>query len=412
MRGKGRMPGGVGTILVLGVLCAFLAGCGMEERASSIRLTSGEKTRVSNQLKLKLKRLPLHIKWDTYVLGGELIRNVFMEEDLLLIETASRRVYAMDRKKGVIRWVYTIQFPLKFPPAVSEDLVYFVARDVIHAVFRNGGDVKWKKTLPFAQGSAPVANKDYFFVAALDVPRFFSFKEKTQIPKLTEGGEYHGALEAIAEWSFNTEDFVRAAPLEITKGNTSVIYLCSFDHKVYALDGFTGKVTWTYKTGQQILCAPYVRGDYIFIGGQDHTLHCLNRYGGPPPKWLFSTGGPMEVTPAADDEFVYARAEDVLDEYGLPEDSYLYAVEIKTGKARWRLRRGLRMLISGKDKVYVLREGNVLVVLGKQTGKFLAEYPLPDFQILLTNDVDDILYFATDRGFIFAMQESNPNPFH
>jgi outer membrane protein assembly factor BamB len=300
---------------------------------------------------------------------------------------------------------------MRFGPAVSEELVYFLARDVIHAVFRSGGDVKWKKVLPFVQGSAPAANRDFLFVGAGEARRIGAFKEKTQVPETTATGEYHGALEAIEDWFFNTDGYVRAAPIEVTKGNTSVLYVATLAHKVHALNGFNGKATWSYETGQPLLTAPYIRGDNIYIPGQDHTLHCLDRYGGPPAKWLFPTGGPMELTPAGDDDFVYARAEHVLDEYGLPEDSYLYAVEIDSGKERWRFRRGIRMLISGEDKVYILREGHVLVVLEKQTGKFLAEYPLPDFKYILTNDADDVLYLITDRGFIFALQESNPNPF-
>jgi|GEM_PF-2633407 len=411
MKGKGQLAYRVAGLLLAAAWMGAAAGCAEEQRAPFIQIPEADKIAISGQLKTKLKRIPLHLKWDTYVLGGQLVRNVFMEEDLLFIETASRQVWAMDRNKGVIRWAYTVGYPLQFPPTVSEDLVYFISRDVVHAVFRNGGDVKWKKTLPFVQGAPPAANRDFLFVAAGDTRRFYAFKEKTQVPETTASGEYHGALEAIPDWFFNTDDYIRAAPVEVTRGTTSIVYLCSLDHKAYALNGYTGKATWSYKTGQQIIAAPYVRGDHIFIPGQDHTLHCLDRYGGPPPKWLFPTGGPMERTPAGDDEFVYARAENVLDEYGLPEDPYLYAIEIESGKERWRFRRGVRMLISGEDKVYILREGRVLVILEKRSGKFLAEYPLPDFQFVLTNDKDDVLYLITDRGFLFALQESDPKPF-
>ncbi|MHC5081943.1 MAG: PQQ-binding-like beta-propeller repeat protein, partial [Planctomycetota bacterium] len=254
---RGLVPG----FLLTGWLVT-LAGCAEEERAVTIQISHREKVRVSNHLKMKLKRLPLHVRWDTYTIAGELIRNVYAEEDLLLIETASRKMIVMDRMKGVVRWIYRLPFPLKFKPTVSEDLVYMICRDVVHAVYRGGGAVKWKKTLPFAQGSAPAANKDFLFVAALDIPRFYAFKEKTQVPKLTEAGEYAGALEAISDWFYNTDDYVRAAPFEITKGNTSIVYINSYDHNVYALNGFTGKATWSYKTGQQLIAAPYVRKDH------------------------------------------------------------------------------------------------------------------------------------------------------
>ena len=395
---------------VLAAAAAMLSGCVEEERPAYIAIPEIDKIKISRELREKVSKIPLHLKWDSYVLAGELVRRVTIEEDLMLIETVSNRVWVVDRNKGVVRWVYDAQFPLRFKPAVAPDLIYFIARDVVHAVFRNGGEVKWKKRLPFVQGSAPEANGYHFFVAAGETPRFYAFKEETQVPKF-EGAEYHGSAEAIADWFINTNDFVRAAPVEITKGNTSTIYVNSYDHKCYAIEGSTGKVTWIYQTGQELVSEPYARGDYIFIGGMDHTLHCLNRYGGPPALWLFPTGGPIEKNPCGDDKYVYVRAENVLDEYGQPEDSYLLAVEMKTGQERWRFRRGLRMLISGESKVYILREGNVLVILEKDTGKFLGEFSLPDFQHVLTNDSDDVLYLVTDRGFLFALQESNPNPF-
>ena len=410
MKGSGFRTLGAAGHLLAGALLALVAGCADEERPPFLRISEADQIAVNKGLREKLSKLPLNLKWDTYALAGELVRNVFLDKELLLIETGSNSVWAMDRTKGVILWKYNLQFPLRFRPAVGPDLVYLVARDVIHAVIRSGGDVKWKKQLPFVQGSAPVANDTFFYVAAGDVPRFYAFKEEVQVPKL-EKGEYQGSLEAVPEWFINTDDYVRADPVEITRGATSIVYVASYDHRVYALSGATGKVTWSYETGKEVICSPYVRGDRIYVGGLDHTLHCMNRYGGPPVQWLFPTGGPVERTPSGDDDFVYVRAENVLDEYGLPEDSYLYAVEVKTGQERWKFRRGLRMLISGKNKVYILREGNVLVILEKETGKFLAEFPMPDFQFLLTNDSDDVLYAATDRGFLYAIQESNPVPF-
>ncbi|MCU0722038.1 MAG: PQQ-like beta-propeller repeat protein [Planctomycetes bacterium] len=410
MRDRGIRAVTVAGHLLATAILALAVGCVDEERPPYLQISEADQIAINRGLREKLSRLPFHLKWDTYVLAGELVRNVFLEGDLLLIETGSNNVWAMDRNKGVILWKYNLQFPLRGRPAVSPDLVYLVARDVVHAVLRSGGDVKWKKRLPFVQGSSPVANDGFFFVAAGDVARFYAFKEATQVPKL-KNDEFQGSLEAIAEWFLNTGDYVRADPVEVTRGATSIVYLSSYDRKVYALSGSTGKVTWSYETGKEIITRPYVRGDRIFVGGLDHTLHCLNRYGGPPAQWLFPTGGPIETAPSGDDDFVYVRAEKVLDEYGLPEDSYLYAVEVKTGQERWKFRRGLRMLISGKNKVYLLREGNVLVILEKETGKFLAEFPLPDFQFLLTNDKDDVLYLATDRGFLYALQEGNPVPF-
>jgi outer membrane protein assembly factor BamB len=393
----------------LAVLAGFLflgLGCQQEVRPGHIRMTDKEKKARYNILSRKLERMPLYRKWDSYVLAGDLVRRVYMTRDMIFLETGRRKVILFDRHKGMVRWIYSLDFPLRYPPAVSNEYVYLISRDLIHCVWRKGGDVKWKKMLPFVQGSPAAANDFYLYLAAGDIARLYAFKEAIQNPK-TASGQFLGSVEAIDEWFFRTADLVRAKPISIE----NVLYFTSYDHRAYAIDATKGKLTWAYETGKQIVAPPYIRKGVMYIGGLDHTLHALNRFSGPPPKWLFSAGGPIMRAPAADDDCVYVRAEEVLDEYGLPGSPILFAVDVKTGRKVWEFERGQRMLFSGKDKVYILREGNVLVILDKKTGRRRAEFPLPDFKFLITNDMDDVLYLINDRGFIFALQESNPNPF-
>ncbi len=393
----------LGAIPLVLLVCA---GCQQEVQPDYLPWTEGEKTENFQQLSLKLDRLPLYRKWDSHILAGELIRRAFLKEDMLFIETSRNKIVLLDRNLGVVRWIYNLDYPLKYPPAVSKEYVYLVSRELVHCIWRKGGDVKWKKMLPFVQGSPACANDFYLYIAAGDLPRLYAFKESVQNPK-TSGGEFLGSLEAIEEWFFSTGDLVRATPIV----EENVLYFTSLDRKAYAVDSTKGKPTWIYETGKQIIAPPYIRKGVMYIGGLDYNLHALNRFAGPPPVWLFPAGGPIETEPAADDDQVYVRAEEVLDEYGLAGNAVLYAVDIKTGQKAWDFEKGLRMVFSGKDLVYILREGNVLVVLEKKTGRRRAEFPLPDFQFVLTNDQDDVLYLVNRRGFLFALQESNPNPF-
>lgn len=392
--------------LVLASLAIAGLGCQQEVRPERISLSPQEKAQRYQILDQKLSRLPLYRKWDSYVLAGDLIRRVHMTGDMLFLETGLNKIILFDRHKGVVRWMYELDYPLRYPPAVSNEYVYLITRDLIHCVWRKGGAVKWKKMLPFVQGSPAAANDFYLYLAAGDIARLYAFKEAVQNPK-TAGGEFLGSLEAIDEWFFRTNDLVRSKPIAID----NVLYFTSYDRHAYAIDATKGRLTWSYETGKQIVAPPYIRKGVMYIGGLDHTLHALSRFSGPPPLWLFAAGGPIHQAPAADDEHVYVRAEDVLDEYGLPGSAVLYAVDVKKGEKVWEFEKGQRMLISGKDKVYILREGNVLVILDKKTGRRRAEFPLPDFRFVLTNDVDDVLYLVNDRGYIFALQESNPNPF-
>jgi outer membrane protein assembly factor BamB len=240
-------------------------------------------------------------------------------------------------------------------------------------------------------------------MAAADISRLYALHIKEPVPEVPPGRR--GVPEILPSWFFKVDDLLRAVPRNVVEGKKSILYVCSFDHRAYAVDGSSGRALWTSKTGRQIVCPPLILGDRIFIGGLDHTVHALDRRTGGCPLWLFPTGGPVEREFWGDGDTLYVRAENVLDEYGLPGDAVLYAVDVISGKKRWQLAKGLRMLISGKEKVYVLREGQVLVLVDKTTGKLLAEYPLPDFPFLPTNDQDRTLYLATKSGQVFAFQE-------
>src|SRR6478736_312538 len=45
---------------------------------------------------------------------------------------------------------------------------------------------------------------------------------------------------------------------------------------VHAVDGLTGKVRWTFKTGAEIKSSPVVSGDRVLIGSYDGHLYALS----------------------------------------------------------------------------------------------------------------------------------------
>jgi len=55
-----------------------------------------------------------------------------------------------------------------------------------------------------------------------------------------------------------------------------VVYVGSFDHKLYALDARTGAILWSSATGDSIYSSPTVIDGVVYIGSQDHHLYAFH----------------------------------------------------------------------------------------------------------------------------------------
>jgi outer membrane protein assembly factor BamB len=48
-----------------------------------------------------------------------------------------------------------------------------------------------------------------------------------------------------------------------------VVYIGSWDHKMYALDASTGKKLWSYRTGNDVVWSPAVANGEVYVGSVD-----------------------------------------------------------------------------------------------------------------------------------------------
>ena len=74
------------------------------------------------------------------------------------------------------------------------------------------------------------------------------------------------------KWKVTTGGPVTASPT-IADG---VVYIGSFDHKIYAFDAYTGAKKWEFETGYQVKSSVAVIVDRVFTGIDDGNAYCLN----------------------------------------------------------------------------------------------------------------------------------------
>jgi outer membrane protein assembly factor BamB len=54
-----------------------------------------------------------------------------------------------------------------------------------------------------------------------------------------------------------------------------VVYFGSLDNNVYALNGKTGALLWTYATGGQVWSSPAVANGVVYVGSDDGKVHAF-----------------------------------------------------------------------------------------------------------------------------------------
>ena len=94
------------------------------------------------------------------------------------------------------------------------------------------------------------------------------------------------------KWSYATGSDVDSSPA-IANG---VVYVGSWDDKVYALGAGTGALLWSYTTGNVVTSSPAVANGVVYVGSDDDNVYALNARTGTL-LWSYATGSLVESSP-------------------------------------------------------------------------------------------------------------------
>src|SRR4030067_1291077 len=72
-------------------------------------------------------------------------------------------------------------------------------------------------------------------------------------------------------WKFNTGGQVNSPAVA-----DSVVYVGSYDHRVYAFNASNGSLTWNYTTGGEVASSPAIANDIVYVGSHDGRLYALS----------------------------------------------------------------------------------------------------------------------------------------
>ncbi len=179
-------------------------------------------------------------------------------------------------------------------------------------------------------------------------------------------------------WSFECEDEIRGTPL-FHEGN---VYVGSYDHNLYALNGTTGEFLWKYPTDGGIVSKPLAYEGNIYFGSEDKRLYVISQRSGKI-VWSYYSEGPIRSSPQVAEAHVFFGS----------DDGFLHAVNTLSGRRAWHIDADAPIRSTpaiANDLIYFGTEaGEVFCVdlSGKTRWRFKAKRAITSSPCILKNTV-------------------------
>jgi outer membrane protein assembly factor BamB len=316
------------------------------------------------------------------------------------IGSGDRFLRAVDVASGRERWRFETAGSVSSSPCFAEGIVYVASRDrCLYAVAADSGQLRWRFTmgddLPFHWGfeyfvSSPLVVRDRAFIGG--------------------GDGYVYALDAKTGrevWRFKTQGRIRSSPAYAD----GTVYLGSADGCLYALDAQTGKERWKFESeGTQlesakfrfdrrsIFSSPAIGESMISVGGKDGFLYGLDQKTGKE-RWRFDHKMSwVTSSPALGDGLALA---------GSGTGMFFQGVDLSTGREKWHVATRSFVFGSGavaSGAVYFGDASGELYCLAVPTGAKLWQLRLPGPIVSTPAIADGVIYIGCEDGCLYALE--------
>ncbi len=343
----------------------------------------------SSLSRLKLTRM----WWGTATMNAGRDKLLFMslDDNFLYAHTSSGILNCFDCETGRKMWACSLggQDEPAFPPAANDKIVIIPSGSTLFALNKFTGDVIWEFALPRSPSTAPIIDDTQVYIGTSDgsvmafdlneLSKFFNRRLSIESSSLAIRWKYSISAEINSQpvssgdvISFSGTNrstytvsrgrdlrYTFDTPAPVSAGLTSnrgLLFICSADARVFALDVVTGALRWQTVVGTPITQTPRVIQDDLFL---------------------------------------------------TPQGLGMFRLRARDGIEQWvRPARGVdQFLGASPEAIYGGDRALNLVRLSRATGEIQGRLPLDRFTVRISNDLTDRLYMATTNGMIIALRE-------
>lgn len=352
------------------------------------------------------------LKWK-FKTGGKIFSSPAIINDLILIGSEDKNLYAIDTKTGKSVWKFKTGGAVHSSPAVYDNTVYFLSFDgFFYALDFTSGNLKWM----FKTGGEKIMGDTTYWGMKpagmyMEDP-WDCFLSSPIVNETSDGftvyfGSSDGSLYALdgkdgsLKWKFTTKGSIHTTPVWYN----GILYFGSWDTYFYAINAATGKEIWKFKTGEKtgmagILASAAIENDIVYFGARDAHLYALNATNGNL-IWKYDAQNSWIIgTAVIKDSLLYVGT----------SDSYLFlALDKKTGKEKYRFKTNGYIFgtpaIDCNTAYFGDFTGNMfslnLKLEGKKWNSFSTEARKLNAASVLKNDTLDFLYATKGNDLSF-----------
>jgi len=210
------------------------------------------------------------------------------------------------------------------------------------------------------------------------------------------------ALDSVTgalQWKFAAPKMFNASPVV---GADGTVYAGAYDGKVYALDGVTGAKKWEFATRALVNEAPAVSasGDTVYVGGYDRSVYALAAKDGAV-KWRTPVGAAASSPAVGQDGSVYVGADKI------------YALKPADGTLQWQFLTGYDaaspVAAGANGALYAQahddRGRSQICALDTRTGRQTWAFPLSELPAYPPLVSADRVYVGADQ--VYVLRQSS-----
>jgi outer membrane protein assembly factor BamB len=413
-----------------------------------------------------LDRLNLQMNWRTYVpLDGrhDGLATVQLQGTDLYVQTRSGLVTLLDAETGVARWrtrvgrAYVAMHALAF----NSREVYVVNNTYLYALDKRTGAQLWEFRLTEGVAASPVADESMIYIPSQSSRFAAYYLPRLDLPPtLAEGMTpyYDEAKEKKAETAEERRKRIVSVKGERQLSSAPVSHLTPSVREASTEEEPKGPRpvrVWSAVTALRLELPVVYTSEYVLVPTPNGIVAAFGKLpqqsGAAAEIYRFPTESTIRVPVGHFDEDAYVAA----------EDGNLYAMQISSGRVRWRhtagtaisrqpattdqdvfvvaerngmtrldratgtpmwripVRGGLaesnaaadRFLAVNRKYVYAADASGRLLILDRRRGVTLSGYDFKDFVFPVPNEVTDRLYLAANNGLIVCLRDREyPQP--
>ncbi|MEP6844508.1 MAG: PQQ-binding-like beta-propeller repeat protein [Panacibacter sp.] len=228
-----------------------------------------------------------------------------INNDTLLIASADGKVLALNKESGKSFWEFKARHFIRATPALLKGWIYVGDTDGdMYALDSKTGQLKW---VYHTYGSSLINDSIGFDRKAILSSAVV--EDDAVVFGGRDGFLYClNRFDGTLRWKFdNKVSWVVSSP-SIVKGQ--IITGTSDGHFVQSVNIKSGEEKWRVYSAAPLWSSPLVVGNYIYIGGNEGVLHCIDIYTGEKLPHPFCINAKIFSSPVVSSEKMYLGADD------------------------------------------------------------------------------------------------------